>query len=676
MKLRVLATTAIAACILPSAFAQLSGLTPAQTKPVATKSLAQPAPWVGGGSSALLVGGSDSCSTPDAIAGAGPHAFDTTAASTGAEGQSEALCNFFAQTGISNDVWYSWTAASTGTATLTTCGMAGNDTKVAVYAGGGCPTGSALACNDDTCGLQSQVTFSAVAGSTYTIQLGGYPGTPGATGSFSISVAGPTTNDDCTGPTTISGAGPHPFNTSGASTGAQGQSEAICNFFAQTGIANDVWFTWTAGSNGIATLSLCGGAAFDTKAAIYAGAGCPTGSALACNDDSCGLQTQLTFPVTSGTTYTIQLGSYPGTTGGTGTFTLNIGVPPGPCSNLDDGMSNNAIGLTAGGGVLWLQRFGAASGSTTVSSIATTYGSSGNGPGQNPANGTPSTIAIWDDPNDDGNPTDGVLLQTVAATVVGAGTEQFAVYNLSPAVTVNGYLFVGATLVHAAGQFPAPLDQPTSTGAAGAAWIAGEGSGAVNLSSLGSNSIPPTDVAAVGFPGQWLLRVTCGGGSAVTPFCIPGTQGVTACPCNNPNGPNRGCNNSDNTGGALQATNGTPSLSNDTLQFITSGEKATATSVFLQGTSQTNGVVFGQGIRCTAGTLLRLYVKTAVNGTARAPQIGDPSVSQRAAALGDVLNAGDVRYHQTYYRDPIVLGGCPSNSTFNVSSGSIVTWAP
>ena len=135
--------------------------------------------------------------------------------------------------------------------------------------------------------------------------------------------------------------------------------------------------------------------------------------------------------------------------------------------------------------------------------------------------------------------------------------------------------------------------------------------------------------------------------------------------------------NSSNTGGALLTSSGTSSLSSDSLQFTASGEKPTATSIFLQGTqSILNGVVFGQGVRCVGGTLKRLYTHTASGGTVSAPVGADAPVHVRSAALGDPITFGSQRFYQVYYRDPTVLGGCPSSSTFNVGNGQAVTWIP
>jgi hypothetical protein len=416
----------------------------------------------------------------------------------------------------------------------------------------------------------------------------------------------------------------------------------------------------------------------DSKVAVYAGAGCPVAPAIGCNDDSCSLQSVVNFSATSGSTYTIQLGNFPGAAGSTGTFTITISQPLGPCTPLDDGSTENAIGLTAGGDQMWMQRFGAASQNTTVTSISTAWGSPLNPPTGNPPNGSPVDILIYSEPSQTGNPTDGVVLQHVTGTLAGTGTDAFQSFTLSPPVTVNGIFFVGAAVTALAGQFPAPLDQPVNPqDPPSPAWIVGNTTGPLNFTNLGANNVAPIDIASAGFPGQWLLRVTCASSTA-SPFCVPHTAGMIPCPCTSGNTAGNGCNNSDNTGGANLSVAGTASLANDTVVFTCSGEKATALSIVLQGDSTLNPPVqFGQGVRCTGGNLLRLYTKTAVGGTITAPQAGDPSVSARSAALGDTLTAGTTRFHQVYYRDPIVRTPCdPNADTFNVSQGQAITWNP
>ena len=39
------------------------------------------------------------------------------------------------------------------------------------------------------------------------------------------------------------------------------------------------------------------------------------------------------------------------------------------------------------------------------------------------------------------------------------------------------------------------------------------------------------------------------------------------------------------------------------------------------------------------------------------------------------MPAGASRWYAVYYRDPIVLGGCPAASTFNVTQTQRIVWA-
>jgi hypothetical protein len=177
--------------------------------------------------------------------------------------------------------------------------------------------------------------------------------------------------------------------------------------------------------------------------------------------------------------------------------------------------------------------------------------------------------------------------------------------------------------------------------------------------------------------GDW-IQVLRNVDNPVVVVCRPGLDGVAACPCANPPaGPTRGCNNSSATGGAILSGSGAPSLSNDQLHLSSIDMKPTATSIVLQGNAiLPTGAVFGQGVRCVGGTLKRLYQKTAVNGAITVPAAGDPTISTRTAALGAPILAGQHRWYCVYYRDPTVLGGCPSASTFNTTPTADVSWVP
>ena len=135
--------------------------------------------------------GSDDCATATAISGSGSWPCDTTAATTSAEGQSS--CYAFGTSAIPLDIWYEWTADVTGDAVVGTCNTINWDSKIAVYAGAGCPApGTLVGCNDDAsgcAGFSSQTSFSCTAGSVYMIQLGAYgPSTSNGTGTINCTI--------------------------------------------------------------------------------------------------------------------------------------------------------------------------------------------------------------------------------------------------------------------------------------------------------------------------------------------------------------------------------------------------------------------------------------------------------------------------------------------------------
>jgi len=157
-------------------------------------------------------------------------------------------------------------------------------------------------------------------------------------------------------------------------------------------------------------------------------------------------------------------------------------------------------------------------------------------------------------------------------------------------------------------------------------------------------------------------------------YCFgDGTNGVL-CPCSSLGLPERGCNNSAGTGGAVLRAYG--SLSSDTVVLVSTGELPTSLTIFLQGSASfPMPASFGDGLRCVGGSLKRLYVKSASGGMAVAPMGGDLSVRAQSAALGDVIAPGTKRYYQAYYRDANAsFCPAPAGSTYNITNGVEILW--
>lgn len=147
----------------------------------------------------------------------------------------------------------------------------------------------------------------------------------------------------------------------------------------------------------------------------------------------------------------------------------------------------------------------------------------------------------------------------------------------------------------------------------------------------------------------------------------------TACPCSNNSTPtaNLGCLNSLNLGGSLGGTATTESITSDTL-VLTGAGMPNNSALYFQGTSISGlGVwpVYGDGLRCVSGAVIRLAVKSNVLGTSQYPVGADPVISVR----GLVPSAGAQRYYQVWYRNSTAF--C-TPSTFNLTNGYGVVWTP
>ena len=124
-------------------------------------------------------------------------------------------------------------------------------------------------------------------------------------------------NDDCAGAIQVIQGANGPYTNVGSTTSFPWPCAAG---------GNDVWFVYIAPGSGTLTADTCG-SGFDTALEIFDGAGgCGALNSLGCNDDTCGLQSQVTAAVTVGGTYYIRVGGF---ASGTGTFTLNINGPAG-----------------------------------------------------------------------------------------------------------------------------------------------------------------------------------------------------------------------------------------------------------------------------------------------------------------------------------------------------------
>ncbi|MEY3021953.1 MAG: hypothetical protein RIS86_1151, partial [Planctomycetota bacterium] len=212
--------------------------------------------------------------------------------------------------------FFTFTAAVDGLHTFSLCGGAAYDTRVAILAD--CdPAFGVIACNDDSCGLQSQTNANLVAGLTYKVVVGGFGATNQGPGSLTITEpsggGGGGGGGACDAPTAL---------TLGANTFANTPSgeildlTGICAMQFTQQLYNTNYYSFTPKVSGNYSISTCNTADFDTKIAVLGS--CDVFSTIACNDDGTGCAgfTSLipSVAMDAGVTYLIAVGGYSATT--------------------------------------------------------------------------------------------------------------------------------------------------------------------------------------------------------------------------------------------------------------------------------------------------------------------------------------------------------------------------
>lgn len=232
-------------------------------------------------------------------------------------------------------VWYTFTGDGSNVV-LGLCLGTAFDTQLALYTG----TCGALICNssnDDSCGLQSQLTFTTVAGVVYFVRVFGYFG---SSGPFQISMTCTSSvvpNETCA--TAINLTCPQIVN--GSTFGAA--NDVIPNGCFVTNTGPGVWYSFTGDGSNI-TASLCG-STYDTQIAILTGS-CAAFTCVGYNDQFCGNQSEITITSVAGTVYYIYVFGF---FAANGTFTLSLNCappPPPPCLDLEpNGCPDIDLGL-------------------------------------------------------------------------------------------------------------------------------------------------------------------------------------------------------------------------------------------------------------------------------------------------------------------------------------------
>jgi len=184
---------------------------------------------------------------------------------------------------------------------------------------------------DETCADTSEADCTAGAGS--------WNGDGSDCASTSCEISN-TDGDECS--TALPAmAGANPFDTTNMTPSGDEPPDDLCaGTFLEWGGSQDVWFMYVS-DGGMTTFDTCDAASYDTSLALYEGT---CDNLVACNGDSAnqtGCQTYYSeitnFDCVAGETYYLRIGSWQGTSVGTGT--LNISPPStgyGACCFADE----------------------------------------------------------------------------------------------------------------------------------------------------------------------------------------------------------------------------------------------------------------------------------------------------------------------------------------------------
>ncbi|MBL8878304.1 MAG: hypothetical protein JNG88_04210, partial [Phycisphaerales bacterium] len=210
----------------------------------------------------------------------------------------------------------------------------------------------------------------------------------------------------------------------------------------------DVWYTYTAPSQGVLAIDTCT-SAYDTVVSVHSACTGTTANELACNDDCAGspcggTNTCLSLNVTGGTTYKIRVSGY---NGAVGTFTLNIIFTPtaptndncGSATPIGDGVfTGNLTSATNDGSAgcgtsttnkdVWYSYTAACAGTLTATTCGT-HDAPGADAGMDTVlslhpscpGTTANQLACNDDTNVCGGLDAGVLRDSAVSTVMAAG---------------------------------------------------------------------------------------------------------------------------------------------------------------------------------------------------------------------------------------------------------------
>lgn len=308
---------------------------------------------------------------------------------------------------------------------------------------------------------------------------------------------------------------------------------------------------------------------------------------------------------------------------------ITLGATSATATNhyiLDDGIPNSGLSFGLPADFCWLewqQTIGTADTITSVQVMTT---------GTGLAVGHPITVCVWEDPNDDGDPSDGILVGSFTGTVPASPPNGFASYTLSSPAQVHGKFFLGAFCTVLNSESVGLLDY--NSGLSGRAYFCYDYAvGQFDPTQLGMYGPSHIETLGAGIHGVYMLRAE---GTGDTVYC----SGKT------------------NSAGCVPQINGlgTPSASSGSGYLVLGTSELNRKTGFLLYTraGRANTPFFG-GTLCLASPLHRTPAQNSGGSSAPSDCSGVFSFDFNAwvaSGVDPALVAGVTVNVQYYSRDP------------------------
>jgi hypothetical protein len=244
---------------------------------------------------------------------------------------------------------------------------------------------------------------------------------------------------------------------------------------------------------------------------------------------------------------------------------------------LDDGIPNSGLSYGLPTDYCWFQSFQTVGTTDALTNIQVMWA-----PGMIPA-GTPVKLCVWEDPNDDGDPADALLVSQLSAVVPNTAALTYTVYPIAPS-TVHGRFFLGAILT-TDGNLGTIALLDYNSGLSGRAWFATDAPGYFDPTQLSMSFYNHIEILGAGIHGVFMLRAE-GTGLAPATYCTAKTNSM-------------GCQ-------PTLSFFGTPSVSSGSgFHVYASGVINRAPGMFVYGTNGRATTPFHGGTLCFAAPIRR-----------------------------------------------------------------------